>query len=64
MNPDVSAEACAARIEAASALSDLDAGKRLDAKLDMTAEGVSGRLHEAFELLALCEDLRRRRSPS
>jgi hypothetical protein len=56
---DLSAEACTARIERASALSDLAAGKRLDGKLDMSADGVSRRLREAFEILELCESLRR-----
>jgi hypothetical protein len=55
---DLSAEACTARIERASSLSDLSAGLRLDGKLDMSAEGISRRLREAFELLELCESLR------
>lgn len=58
MSLDLSAEACTARIEAASALSDLDADRRLESKIDLTAEGVSRRLREAFELLELCESLR------
>jgi hypothetical protein len=58
MSADLSAAVVAARIELASDLADLAAGRRLEGRLDMSAEGVSRRLREAFELLELCESLR------
>jgi hypothetical protein len=59
MSVDLSAAALTARIERASELSDLSAHRRLEGKLDMSADGVSRRLREAFELLEFCASLRR-----
>ena len=55
--PDLSPEAILGRLKQASDLSDLRAERRLDAKLDMSAEGIERRLREVSELLALCESL-------
>src|SRR5262249_47855527 len=55
--PDTSVAAITARLREASALSDLSAERRLDAKLGMSAEAITARLREASALLELCEPL-------
>ncbi|MCG5051751.1 MAG: hypothetical protein KA712_02220 [Myxococcales bacterium] len=45
------------RIVAASALSDLRPERRLDAKLDMSPEGIAKRIQEASDLRTLCHQL-------
>ncbi len=55
---DLSANAILARLNAASDCADLHEGRRLDAKLDMSPEGIERRLREVSELLVLCESLR------
>ena len=51
---DMSAAAIEVRIRRASLLSSLRPETRLDAKLDMSPEGVARRIREASELRALC----------
>jgi hypothetical protein len=57
MSVSMSPDQVTARLKRASALSDLDASKRLDAKLGMSPEGVTKRLREASDLLRLCQRL-------
>ncbi len=57
MTVDLSSDAIVARLRCASDLSDLQADRRLDAKLDMSPEGIERRLREVSELLALCTAL-------
>jgi len=57
MSVDLAPEAVLARLRCASDLSDLRADRRLDAKLDMSPEGIERRLMEVSELLALCTAL-------
>jgi hypothetical protein len=58
MSVDVSPSAISERLAAVSRLSDLHAGKRLDAKIDLSPAGISLRLREASELNELCRSLR------
>lgn len=46
-----------ARLCRASELADLSSGSRLDAKIDLSPEGVERRLREASDLLDLCRAL-------
>jgi hypothetical protein len=55
---DTTAPAITRRLMQASAASDLNAARRLDAKIDLSPEGVSRRLRECSELLELCRRLR------
>jgi hypothetical protein len=57
MSVDLSPGAVLARLRRASDLTDLRAEGRLDAKLDMSKEGIASRLREVSELLALCTAL-------
>jgi len=54
----MTARAITERLRMASALSDLRPDKRLDAKLDMTREGITRRLRQVAELLSLSRKLR------
>jgi hypothetical protein len=54
MNP----RAVTDRLRAASALSDLRPDRRLDAKLDMTREGITRRLRQVADLLDVSNKLR------
>jgi hypothetical protein len=56
---DTSAAVITARLRQASELSDLNAERRLDAKLGMSAAAITARLREASALLELCERLAR-----
>jgi hypothetical protein len=47
------------RLRHASCLSDLSAERRLDAKIDLSGEGVRLRLQEASDLLDACRALAR-----
>jgi hypothetical protein len=58
------AEEVERRLRHASRLSDLSAGRRLDAKIDLSAEGVRLRLQEASDLLDACRALARLTSTS
>ena len=51
----MSAAAIARRLEGMSALSDLNPATRLDAKVDMSPEGIMRRLREVSRLLSLCQ---------
>ncbi len=55
MNP--TADEVERRLRAASGLSDLSPGRRLDAKIDLSPAGVERRLRTASELLDACADL-------
>lgn len=57
MKVDLSPDAITERLRAASAVSDLAADKRLDAKIDLSPGAVTRRLREASDLLRLCETL-------
>lgn len=54
---DMSAAAIGVRVREMSALSDLSPQTRLDAKIDMSPEGIMRRLREVSELLTLCRKL-------
>lgn len=56
--PDMRPGSVAARLREASALSDLSASRRLDAKIDLSAAAITARLREAAALMQLCERLR------
>jgi hypothetical protein len=58
MTAPMGPEAIEGRLRAASDLSDLSAEKRLDAKIDLSPEGIRSRLLEASSLLEACEALR------
>jgi hypothetical protein len=57
--PDMSRAAVTQRLQRASEMSDLSWERRLDAKLDMSAPGITARLREAAQLLELCRRLER-----
>jgi hypothetical protein len=57
MKPSMAPEEIAARLAAASDMSDLGADRRLEAKIDLSTEGVTARLREASDLLELCRKL-------
>ena len=50
-------EAIEARLREASRISDLSAERRLDAKIDLSPEGIRKRLLEVSELLDACHAL-------
>lgn len=54
---DMSPRAISNRLEAVNRMSDLSPEKRLDAKLDMSCDGVTRRLREASDLYAMCLQL-------
>ncbi len=54
MKLDTSSRAVTERLQTAARLSDLSPDKRRDAKLDMSALGVTKRLREASDLLRAC----------
>ena len=58
---DMSARAVSERLRAASRQSDLAPDRRLDAKLDLSPAGLTRRLREASDLLALCRSLAKMR---
>lgn len=57
MKPSMDPEAIEARLREASRISDLSADKRLDAKIDLSSQGIRARLLEASELLDACRAL-------
>lgn len=57
--PGGAAQTVLARLRLVSSLSDLRPERRLDAKLDMSASGVTSRLKEVSELLLACHALAR-----
>ena len=50
-------EAIEARLREASSISDLSAARRLDAKIDLSPQGIRARLLEVSELLDACNAL-------
>ncbi|MBX3231576.1 MAG: hypothetical protein KIT84_23890 [Labilithrix sp.] len=54
-----SPEEVEARLRRASALSDLRADRRLDAKIDLSPDAIEARLREASSLLTTCLELAR-----
>ena len=59
MSRPPSASVVELRLRRASDLSDLTAETRLDAKIDLSADGVRLRLKEASDLLETCRQLAR-----
>ena len=54
MKMSMDPEAIEARLRRASEMSDLSADRRLDAKIDLSSEGIRARLIEASELFEMC----------
>lgn len=54
---DMSERAISMRLRTASRQSDLAPDRRLDAKIDLSPAGITRRLREASDLLALCRAL-------
>jgi hypothetical protein len=57
MKLDLSAPAIAARLRQASEHTDLHPDRRLQAKLDLTADGIARRIKASAQMLALCRSL-------
>lgn len=63
MSVSMAPEDVTGRLLEASRATDLSPASRLDQKIDLSQSGVTARLREASDLLALCQKLRARFGP-